>query len=213
MLQLTMLTKSALIAVASLTLSAASSFAVPITFTTSVGVQPADVGIITLTQINANTVNVFLDLKNTTYGIMNSGGPHTPFTFNVAGSETGVTASFIQPLLGSYTFGVFALDLAGGGATPYGTYGVAITSTAGNGSGNAYYGDLEFNLTRTSGLLVTDFIANADGYYFAADLTDGNNTGSQAWTTHSSSVPDGGTTAIMLGAALSGLALLKRRAK
>lgn len=184
-----------------------------LSFTTSVGVQPSDVGIITLTQVNANTVKVLLDLKNTTYGIMNTGGPHTPFAFNLAGTETDVTASFIQPLGGVFSFGLLSLSLAGGDATPFGTYCVAINSSAGNGSGEAYYGDLEFNLTRTSGLLTTDFIANAKGYYFGADLTDGNNTGSQAWTTPSRderSVPDGGTTAALLGIACMGIGLLRR---
>lgn len=182
-----------------------------ITFTTSVGVQPSDVGIITLTQVNANTVDVLLDLKNSTYGIMNSGGPHTPFVFNLAGSQTGITANFIQPAGGTYTFGIFTLNLSGGDATPYGTYGIAIDDSAGNGSSKAYFGDLEFDLTRTGGLLVTDFVTNSDGYYFAADLTDGNNTGSQAWNTRSTNVPDSGATALLLGAALTGIGLIRRK--
>src|SRR5882757_3796688 len=151
---MTIRSKNALMAAVSVavcSLALTSAHAVPITFTTSTGVQPADVGIITLTQVDANTVKVLLDLKNTTYGIMNTGGPHTPFVFNLAGLETDVTASFIQPVGGTYAFGVFALDLAGGEATPFGTYGVSITSTAGNGSGDAYYGDLQFDLIRTGG--------------------------------------------------------------
>src|SRR5882757_1179328 len=126
---MTIRSKNALMAAVSVavcSLALTSAHAVPITFTTSTGVQPADVGIITLTQVDANTVKVLLDLKNTTYGIMNTGGPHTPFAFNLAGSETGVTASFIQPVGGIFTFGLLSLNLAGGGATPYGTYGVAI---------------------------------------------------------------------------------------
>ncbi len=217
-----MLKKSALVFAASLALSAASSFATPITFSTSTGVQPADVGIITLTQVDANTVDVLLDLKNSTYGIMNSGNDntHTPFVFNLAGSETGVSASFIQPVAGTYTFGVFALDLAGGNATPFGSYGVAITDTAGNGSGKAYYGDLEFHLIRMGGLSTTDFTTNSLGYYFGADLTDGRNTGSQAWakpdatgTQFNVDVPDAGSTALLLGAVLSGFGMMARRIK
>ena len=67
-----------------------------------------------------------------------------------------VTADFIQPLNGSYGAGFqFSLNLAGGGNTPFGTFGVAIDSNAGNGSSpanGAYYGDLEFLLTRPTGL-------------------------------------------------------------
>jgi hypothetical protein len=72
---------------------------------------------------------------------------------------------------------------------------------------------LSFDLTRTSGLLESDFIATADSlwYYFAADLTNGPNTGSQAWTTKGTSVPDGGTTAVLLGLGLVAMSFVARR--
>ena len=60
-----------------------------------------------------------------------------------------------------FSFGLLTLDLGGGGATPLGVFGIAINSSAGNGSAEAYYGDLEFQLTRTSGLSTDDFITNA----------------------------------------------------
>jgi len=207
-----------------LLLSAGSAIAGPTyTFTTSVGVQPSNVGVITLTQVNSTTVDVLVDLIDTTlplprYGFINTGGPHTPFAFTIAGTETGVSASFIQPAGGLYTFGLFSLNLGGGDATPFGTYGVAIDSTAGNGSSNGYYGDLEFALTRTSGLSTDDFITNAaidpgsDGpAYFAADLTDGgSNTGSQAWLIRNRTVPEPASLALV-GAALAGLGAFRRR--
>lgn len=183
-------------------------------FTTSVGTQPANVGTITLTQVDADTVNVSVDLLDG-YGFMNSGGPHTPFAFTLAGTESGVSASFLTPAGGTYAVGLdnyqFSLSTTDGGATPYGTYGISINSTAPKGSGSAYYGDLSIDVTRTSGLLESDFIANSLGYYFAADLTDGTNTGSQAWATKSTSVPDGGMTAVLLGLGLVGLSFIARR--
>ena len=174
-------------------LLAASALAGPTyTFATSEGVQPSNVGVITLTQVNSTTVDVLVDLNDTTlplpqYGFINTGNDntHTPFAFTLAGTESGASATFIQPAGGAFTFGLFTLDLAGGPATPYGTFGVAIADSAGNGSGNAYYGDLEFQLIRTSGLSTDDFITNAaidpgssGPAYFAADLTNGaSNTG------------------------------------
>jgi hypothetical protein len=182
--------KRIILAVAML-LSAVAAAGPTYFFIPSVGVQPPNVGIITLTQVNPSTVNILVDLNDTTlplpeYGFMNTGGPHTPFVFTLAGSNAGLfISSFIQPPNGLYSLGLFTLDVGGGSATPFGDYGVAINDSAGLGSVNAYYGDLEFNLTRASGLSTDDFIIGPDASaYFAADLTDGiSNTGSQAWLT------------------------------
>src|SRR5690348_7333745 len=89
------------------------------TFSVSEGLQPSDVGTITLTQLNSTTVDVLVDLIDTTlplpeYGFINSGGPHTPFAFTLAGSESGVTGTFIQPPGGAYTFGLFSLSTNNG---------------------------------------------------------------------------------------------------
>ena len=211
-LPLSTVRKAVLIAGASLALSATSAFASTI-FSVSEGPKPSNVGIITLSQVDSDTVRVSVDLISSTYGFLNTGGPHTPFAFNLAGSETAVSIDFLTPAAGTYANGTFSLNLAGGGATPFGNYGVAIDSSAGNGSGKAYYGDLIFDLTRTGGLLESDFIANADGYYFAADLTDGSNTASQAWKvkTPGTSVPDGGSTLALLGLGLAAFALIRRK--
>lgn len=211
-----MKTKSHLSALAiALAITGLSSVAsaVTISFSSSEGLQPSNVGTITLTQVNSTTVDVLLDLLGG-YGLLNTGGPHTPFAFSISGAETGVTSTFIQPAGGIFSFGLLSLNLGGGSNTPYGTYGIAIDSSAGNGSGNAYYGDLQFQLSRPSGLATTDFIANANGYYFSADLTDGRNTGAQAWKTADPRIitrtPDGGTTLSLMGLALGGLAAGRR---
>ena len=60
---------------------------------------------------------------------------------------------------------------------------------------------------------MTDFIANTDGYYFAADLTDGVNTGAQGWKITSRSVPDSGTTLALMGMAIGSLGLIRRKMK
>ena len=198
------------------------------TFSTSEGVQPSNVGIITLSQISNTTVDVLVDLNDTTlplprYGFINSGGLHTPFAFTLAGGETGISGTFLQPSGGTYSFGVFSLSTADGNATPYGTFGISINSTPGNGSGNAYYGDLKFQVTRTTGLSTDDFILNtalgggsSGPAYFAADLTNGKDTGTQAWKLRSSippvDVPEPASF-VMLGAALTvlGAARYRRR--
>lgn len=211
-----MLSKSLMIALGSLALSAAPSFA--ISFTTSVGVQSANVGTITLTQKNANTVTVFLDLLDG-YGILNTGNDNkTPFAFNLSGSKVGLSATFVTPSGGAYTSGQFSLNANGGGNSPYGDFTVAIDSTAKNGGSDAYFGDLKFDLTRTGGLTLAAFIANAQGAYFSADLINQATgaTGAQAWSGDGNpppSVPDSGSTLVLLGSALSGLGFMASRRK
>ena len=66
-------------------------------------------------------------------------------------------------------------------------------------------------MKRTGGLLVSDFVANSDGWYFSADLTDRRNTGAQAWKTPGTSVPDGGATLALIGLGIAGLGLARRK--
>src|SRR6266550_5468084 len=116
MFKLTRIARWAAVAgLASFAIGSLPAMAGPIyTFSISEGTQPSNVGIITLTQVNSTTVDVLVDLIDTTlplpeYGFINSGGPHTPFAFTLAGTESGVTATFIQPLGGTYSFGIFSL--------------------------------------------------------------------------------------------------------
>lgn len=189
-------------------------------FNVSTGTQPSNVGTITLTQ-NGAGVDVSVDLL-TGYGIVNTGGPHTPFGFNLSGSLAGLTIShWTTPASGSYTntlnnSGTFSLDTAGGSTPSYGNFNVALDDSAGNGSSKGYFGDLLFTLTRNGGLDTNDFVANGAGYFFTADLSNNinsGNTGAQAWSEGidpPTSVPEPFTMSLF-GMGLAGMAGLRRR--
>ena len=73
-----------------------------------------------------------------------------------------------------------------------------------------------FTLKRTGGLSTDDFLANAGGYYFAADLTDGQNTGAQGWKDPTKTPPTGvpePLTISLLGAGLGAVAFSRKKKK
>lgn len=203
-----------------------TAFAGPIwVFSTSTGSQVSDVGVITLTQNGDYAVDVSVDLKNG-YGFVNTGGPHTPFAFNLAGTGA-LSIDFTTPAGGDYTHNgphhsivheTLSLNALGGSNSPFGNFGVAIDDTAGEGSGNGYFGDLLFTLSRTTKLSTDDFIANDQGVFFSADLSDGTTTGAQAWSVGidppgpSTSVPEP-VTMSLFGAGLAGAFIARRRKK
>jgi hypothetical protein len=94
---------------ATIGLSATSAMAGPLyTFSVSQGTQPTNVGIITLTQVDFDSVQIGVDLLDG-YGFVNTGGPHTPLAFNLNGSGALSITPFTTPLNGVYASGVFSL--------------------------------------------------------------------------------------------------------
>jgi hypothetical protein len=141
-------------------------------------------GIVTLTDV-AGGVAVDVAL-NSGINFVNTGGPHTPFTYNLNATPTSIV--FVNPAL---------FSAAGtSGATPYGTFNHGVDMVGGNGA-PGQHGPLDFTIF---GITTANFNANALGYFFGADLVRLSNgaTGSVAAGVLSPAVPEASTWAMML---------------
>jgi hypothetical protein len=134
-------------------------------------------GTVTLTQASATEVDVSVALTPGVL-IVNTGGPHTPFVFNL----DAAAASAKVTVLASSNTSPSGWGTPGGSAsgTPYGTFTNSIPYLGANGgTGNA--GPLDLSVVLGTGISISDFVTNSGGYFFAADvLGTGGTTGSVA---------------------------------
>jgi hypothetical protein len=228
--------------VAAAALLSAPTFAGPtLTFTPSVessnSIGYSDVGTITVTQGDTgltfptppgapacptveSCVTVDLTFNSSSYGVLHN---QIPFVFELdtavvneekAGAQ--LTATFTDPPKGTYSAGQFSFNPST--TNSYSQPGVAhfnneITSTAGHGSPNAYYGELTFVLSCASNCTsfsidTNDFTTSgSSGVYFSADVTNGSKTGPQEWLVKT---PEPATI-LLFGSMLAPLGLLRRK--
>jgi hypothetical protein len=195
---------------------------------TAAGAADTNIGTITLSQIDATTVQIALDLASG-WGLINSGSK-TPFAFNLSdGFESGLTISAWltpgplsgNPSVGDAPNGDFSLSTGGVDAanpdfpnSPFPDFRAGIEYSGGNGSSNGWFGtggsggDLIFQLKRVGGLSTDNFIKSGE-YYFSADVSNGSNTGAQAWAKRET-VPEP-MTLTLFGAGVAGAAYMRRR--
>jgi hypothetical protein len=145
---------------------------------------PADgAGTITLLQLDLNQVQITVSLGSNL--LVNTGGPHTPFAFNLidavaasVNSTFGITMlSPVTPERGCSRSACFTPTYESGRATPYGTLSEALDYNGHNGGeGHGYAGPLVFTITGAGvGQVTPDgsfsaFAANESGAVFAADM-------------------------------------------
>ena len=142
---------------AALPASAVTIYALNQTFTAGL-VGPF--GTVTLTQNGANEVDVSVALA-VGFQFVKTGGPHNAFTFNL--DTTGYSVSNIVSALYA--------DSKPGSNPAFGTFTDALTcASCQNGGAGAFTSTLTFAVGKGTGILESDFVANAAGFTFSADV-------------------------------------------
>ena len=141
---------------AALPASAVTIYALNQTFTAGL-IGPF--GTVTLTQNGANEVDVSVALP-AGFQFVKTGG-HDAFTFNLA--TAGYSVSNIVSALYA--------DIKPGANPAFGTFTDAlICDSCQNGGAGAFTSTLTFAVGKGTGILESDFVANADGFTFSADV-------------------------------------------
>jgi hypothetical protein len=169
------------------------------------GCGPQDsFGTIDLHQVDPTTVNISVSLLNGNEFITT--GSHTGFSFNFQGADItlgGLPTGWVDagPNVTQPAFGLFAhgIDCAQGNSN----------SKGGCAGDNPWQGTLSFDVSRGSGLSLSDFITNSGGFTFAVDILSGTN-GHTGLVAAGDPVPEPGTL-VMMGTGVLGLAGVIRR--
>ena len=186
-------------------------------------------GYIDLAQVGTNQVQVTLQITDPSY-IVNtgSGTNHAPFAFN---TDKSITISSISDGVSNpstyFTAGAINAGVSGLGTFNYEIACTSSCSPGASGGGEGTY--LSFLVTAQSGALgLNDFIANANGFYFASDIigpsgktgevaanqspttTTGGSSGGGGGGSGSGAVPEPASLTIM-GAGLAALGAIRRR--
>jgi hypothetical protein len=165
----------------------------------------ASFGTVTLSQIDPNTVDISVSLLHN--NVLVTTGSHTGFAFNFQGGDVTVGtlptgwsdagANVSEPSFGSFTHGI---NCDKGDSNNK-------NGCAGN---NPWVGLLEFKVSRSGGLSVSDFKTNSGGYSFATDILSGTN-GKTGAVAAGSSVPEPGTLNLVGTGVVGLLGVLRRK--
>ena len=162
-------------------------------------------GTINLHSVDAQTVQITVSLLNGNQFVTT--GSHTGFSFNIQG--------------GAVTVGTLPTGWAdaGGPVTQpgFGVFSNGIDCTNGNSNkkkgcdgSNTWVGTLQFEVSRASGLTLSDFVENKKNNLFAVDILSGTTGNTGLVAANLSSVPELQTLAL-LGTGVLGIAGVLRR--
>jgi hypothetical protein len=155
-------------------------------------------GQIDLHSVSLTEVQITLTLVNGNEFVKT--GNHNALTFNVDGGAATVT-----PLTTGFAVSSSTTNPS------FGTFGYGITcSGCGRGASNPLPGPLMVDVSRISGLTPSDFIANSDGFFFAADILSGTTGNTGAIAAIASPVPEPSFYGALAFGLIGALIVLKR---
>jgi hypothetical protein len=165
---------------------------------------------VNLHQVDSNNMQVTVSLTNGAQYFVDSGsGNHPGFAFNLAGDPTISVTSINVP----WTLSDVNLSPVNTNGPSMGTFDYFIDNP-GPGSSEHNPGPLVFTISSAAGINYSDFIANSNGFYFAADIMNAaGGTGlsgiNDPGTTPA--VPEPGSIALLGTGALAAAGLVRRK--
>jgi hypothetical protein len=120
-------------------------------------------GIVTLTQNGANEVDVNVSLDASVGFYSTPVGPEHAFVFNL-----DLLSPFVVTIISPTD--QFNLTGAGQSNDPYGEFTYTIDCNCGPSESIVVPGPLNFEVTDSSGVSLSDFVANAGGFFFSAHV-------------------------------------------
>ncbi|QHS51447.1 PEP-CTERM sorting domain-containing protein [Edaphobacter sp. 12200R-103] len=165
---------------------------------------------VNLHQVDANNMQVTVSLTNgAQYFVASGSGNHPGFAFNLANDPSISIASISSP----WTLSSFNASSVNTNGPSMGSFDYFINNP-GPGASQHNDGPLVFTIYSAAGINYSDFVANSNGYYFAADIMNAaGQTGlsgiSDPGTT--SSVPEPSSIALLGTGLLSAAGIVRRR--
>ena len=132
-------------------------------------------------------------------------GNHPGFAFNV--DSGAITVSNVSA---PWLLAMFHFTAVTTGGPAMGTFSYYFDNP-GNGSSAHNPGPLQFTVNR-SGITPADFVANASGFFFAADILDAAGATGMSGISDPARVPEPGSVLFLCLAALGGVAVLRKGA-